>query len=153
MPLSPSISTRLQYQHESLAELVAGLSEERLKTRVVAGKWSPFEQVAHLAAYQPIFLERLNRIHDETDPEFGRYVADEDVAFAACLEQSIGELLAGIERNGKAIFGLVAGWDELALSRTGRHAKYGLMDVAGWAEFYVLHEAHHLFAIFMMTRG
>jgi hypothetical protein len=29
--------------------------------------------------------------------------------------------------------------------RTGLHPAFGEMDVAGWLDFFLLHEAHHLY--------
>jgi hypothetical protein len=29
--------------------------------------------------------------------------------------------------------------------RTGLHPTFGEMDVAGWLDFFLLHEAHHLY--------
>jgi DinB superfamily len=33
------------------------------------------------------------------------------------------------------------------LQRTGRHPVYGLINVEGWTEFFLLHEAHHFWTI------
>jgi hypothetical protein len=37
------------------------------------------------------------------------------------------------------------------LDRTGIHPKYGKLNIIDWTEFFLLHEAHHLFAIFQLT--
>ena len=152
MPLSLTISTRLHHQHEALPELVAGLTEHQLKKPVNPGKWSVFEQIAHLAAYQPVFLDRLQQIRNQINPSFGRYVADNDPAFTAYLAMSLENLLQSIHKLGAEIAVELDSWRDDGLARKGLHARYGLMDVAGWSEFYLLHEAHHLFAIFMMTQ-
>lgn len=152
MPLSLSISTRLRHQHESLSDLIAGLSETQLKIRVNPDKWSVFEQIAHLAAYQPVFQARLKRLANETDPAFGRYVAEEDPLFPDYLAKPLEPLLAEIGLRGREIAAQLENWDEAGLGWKGRHAKYGLMDVVEWTDFFLLHEAHHLFAIFMLTR-
>jgi hypothetical protein len=57
--LSASQQTRLQHQHETIIELIKGFTEEQLRIRPDTGKWSPFENIAHLSAYQPGFMDRL----------------------------------------------------------------------------------------------
>jgi hypothetical protein len=150
--LSISISTRLRHQHESLRDLVAGLGEEQLKTAINPGKWTAYQQISHLAAYQPIFMDRLQCIRTEETPAFGRYVGDNDPVFLQMQQRTIEELLSLIEERGTLLAGELEGWSEGELRRRAVHAKYGSMDVAGWSEFYLLHEAHHLFAIFMLTQ-
>jgi len=85
MPLSNSILTRLRYQHEALPELIGDLTEDELKRRINPDKWSPFEHIAHLAAYQPMFLRRLGRIATEPAPSLERYVAEKDPQFPVDL--------------------------------------------------------------------
>jgi len=72
MPLSESILARLQYQHYTINELIAGLTEEELKHPVNPGKWSAFDNVVHLAAYQPTFIKRINLMLNEQTPMFVR---------------------------------------------------------------------------------
>src|SRR6266700_502836 len=78
MPLSTSILTRLEHQHETVHELTKGFSEEQLRQRVNPDKWSVFQQLAHLASYQPVFLHRMQQIEQQHQPAFERYVADND---------------------------------------------------------------------------
>jgi hypothetical protein len=42
--------------------------------------------------------------------------------------------------------------DETSLQRIGRHARYGRLTVVQWVEFFLLHEAHHLYTIFMIVQ-
>ena len=44
----------------------------------VSGKWSAHEQLAHLARYHQVFLQRIDRILSEQAPEFPRYRAEYD---------------------------------------------------------------------------
>ena len=151
MHLSTSISTRLHHQHETLQDIVRGLTADRLKEHPNPGKWSPFENIAHLAAYQPVFLDRIRRIRKEDSPVFERYVAEKDPFFPGFLDKTPEQLIQAINSRGAEIAIQLAGWDETALQRTGRHPKYGLLSMTQWTEFYLLHEAHHLFSIFMMV--
>lgn len=150
--LSQSIIVRLQHQHETVTELLEGLPEKALRRRVIPGKWSIFEQAAHLAAYQPVFVARLQRMEAENEPSFERYVADNDPHFGECCLKTTSELLHYLDNERARITRHLLSLPENALLRSGRHPKYGLMDIAGWTEFFLLHEAHHLFSIFMLAR-
>lgn len=151
MPLSTSILGRLKNQHESVQELVKGLSEDQLKQRINPGKWSAFEQIAHLVAYQPTFLQRLQLIAHKETPVFERYLADNDPLFHQCLGYSLKELLEDLSTQRFLINNHITQLSETTLRREGVHPLYGRFTIAQWAEFFLLHEAHHLFAIFMLS--
>jgi hypothetical protein len=150
MPLSPSALTRLQYQHQTIRELIRDLPESQLKKHPNPEKWSAFENIAHLARYQQVFLLRLERIQNEDAPAFDRYVADTDPDFPDCLSQSLNDLLSNLDTRRSGIMIKLEGMNETALARTGRHPRYGLLNVVQWTEFFLLHEAHHLYTIFML---
>lgn len=152
MPLSASISTRLRHQHESLPEIIGDLTETALKQRINPDKWSAFEHIAHLAAYQPNFISRLEKMATAPSPSFERYVAEKDPQFPAYLDKSLADLLELISAQAAQINAILAHTNEAGLLRTGLHPKYGLLTVTKWTEFYLLHEAHHLFSIFMLTQ-
>ncbi|AXY76781.1 DinB family protein [Paraflavitalea soli] len=152
MALSVAITTRLQYQHESIQELIAGLSEQELKQRVQPDKWSAFEQIAHLTAYQPLFLKRLYKIVQEDSPGFDRYVAEQDEDFPAMLQKPLMTLLEELAALRLIICKYLTDMPDEVLQRRGRHPKYGLLTIPEWSNFFLLHEAHHLYHVFMLTR-
>ena len=153
MSLSASVCSRLQHQHETIHELLNGFSEEQLKQRIHKDKWSAFEQVVHLAVYQPVFMQRLQIIQQEDTPFFDRYVADNDPAFIAGCKRSLIELLNDLSAQRTGIVNHLMSLPDSSVSKTGRHPKYGVLTIAEWTEFFLLHEAHHLFSIFMLTRS
>ena len=152
MPLSSSIAARLQFQHLSIREITAGISPEALRHPINPGKWSAFENVAHLAAYQPVFIDRLERLGREASPAFGRYVADNDPQFHRCLTKSPDELFACIDNDRALIRSSLDTGGEGFLEKTGTHPLFGLLKVPQWTEFFLLHEAHHLFTIFRLVQ-
>jgi hypothetical protein len=151
MSLSDSILSRLQYQYKTINELISGLTEEQLKQRINPDKWSAFENIVHLAAYQPTFISRLNLMLNENEPLFERYVAENDPVFYEYLKKPLSELLIDISTKRFAIINLLKNSDEQQLNRKSQHPVYGLITVAGWADFFLLHEAHHLWTIFQLT--
>jgi uncharacterized damage-inducible protein DinB len=153
MSLSASVCSRLQHQHETIQELLNGFSEDQLRQRIHSDKWSAFEQVTHLVIYQPVFIQRMQRIQQEDAPTFDRYVADNDPAFIEGCKRSLTELLNDLSAQRITIINYLMTIPASALSKTARHPKYGMLTVAEWTEFFLLHEAHHLFSIFMLTRS
>jgi uncharacterized damage-inducible protein DinB len=152
MPLSASILTRLQHQQETIRELIANLPEQELRRRIKPEKWSAFENIAHLAAYQPLFLRRIRRIQTEDNPFFPRYVAEADPEFPAYCQKTLPWLLEEIHTDRRKIIDSLEGMDEVALERTGLHARYGQFSLSQWADFFLLHEAHHIYTIFMLVQ-
>ena len=153
MPLSSSIVTRLQHQHRSIRELIGKLPDEVLRRTIIPGKWSAHAHIAHLAAYQPVFIDRLDRIDRESSPVFGRYVAEEDPLFPAYLERSAGSLLDSIDTDRGRILSFLEQRGEPLLAKTATHQRFGLLTVTDWTEFFLLHEAHHLYTLFALVRS
>jgi uncharacterized damage-inducible protein DinB len=152
MPLSPSILSRLEFQHQTIRELIRDTPEEVLRRRIHPDKWSAFENIAHLAAYQPMFFRRLQRMQEESDPEFSRYVAEQDPLFPPTLEKSLDQLLVDIDEKRTTLISELTAMDDATLGRYGIHPKYGRFPIKQWTDFFLLHEAHHLYAIFMLVR-
>ena len=152
MPLSASALSRLEFQHQTIRELIRNTTEPDLRRRVQPDKWSAFENIAHLAAYQPIFLARLKKMQEETDPEFSRYVAEQDSNFPLTLAKTLEQVLTDIDQQRTTIITTLAAMDDTTLARNGIHPKYGRFSIKEWAEFFMLHEAHHMYAIFMLVQ-
>ena len=153
MPLSTSALVRLRHQHETIRELVGDLSEQQLRRTVNAGKWSAFDNIAHLACYQGVFLVRLERIQMETSPAFDAYVADTDPNFSSYQHGSLQHSLHSIDSRRAVLLNKLEGMSEVELQRTASHPRHGLLDTAHWTEFFLLHEAHHLYTLFSLIQG
>jgi len=48
---------------------------------------------------------------------------------------------------------LVRALDASDLAHTGRHSSLGPLPVAEWLEFFLVHEAHHLYVAMKRARG
>ena len=151
MPLSASISARLQYQHQTIAELSGNLTEEQLKLRIIPDKWSAFENIVHLTAYQPTFIQRIELMLHEENPSFERYVAENDKLFHAYLKLSLPALISNTNHDRSVIFDKLSSLSDEQLNRKGKHPKYRLLKISQWADFFLLHEAHHLWAVMQLT--
>ena len=151
MPLPSSISSRLEYQHKSLLDLIDGLSDEQIRRQVITGKWSIFENIVHLATYQHGFIERIHRIQKEDNPSFARYTAETDPLFHDNCSKSTREIVQDLIATRREIISYILTLKEPSLTRTGEHPVFGKMNISQWLNFFLLHEAHHLFTLFKLA--
>ena len=146
-----SVSTRLQYQHKSLIDIIDGLSDEQIRRAIHPGKWSIFENIVHLATYQHIFIHRTKQILADTNPSFERYSADGDPAFHDNCTKSTREIMSDLVTTRKEMAAEIINFPETDLAKTGTHPVFGNMTLLQWLNFFLLHEAHHLFTIFRLA--
>lgn len=151
MKIYESLIDRLRTQHQAIDHILAPLSTARLQLRPQPGKWNILENLAHLGRYQLVFVERIEQILLTEDPSFGRYVAEEDPEFENWKSMDLPTLLRQIENDRKAIYSLITNLTDAAQYRTGIHRKFGRLTVLQWTEFFLLHEAHHMFTIFQLA--
>jgi len=151
MQIPSSVSTRLQYQHKSLLNLIDGLSDEQIRLQVNPGKWSIFENIVHLQTYQHCAVKRIRRILDEENPSFERYTAEADPLFHDNCAKSTREIMQDMLTIRKEMSAGILSFKETDLKKTGVHPVFGKMNLVEWLNFFLLHESHHLFTIFKMA--
>jgi len=149
----PSLTHRLKEQHKTIAALIINLNNRQISRQGAKGKWSIHENIAHLAKYQPVFLDRIHKILTVDQPAFMAYRAEDDDEFEIYCAFTPYELLKKISRDRETIYQLITHLPPDKLERTGIHSKYGKLTVLEWTEFFLLHEAHHLYTIFQLTHG
>jgi len=151
MQMPSSLSTRLQYQHKSLVDMIDGLSEEQIRRPVVAGKWSIFENIVHLQTYQHTFIARVRQILEGNNPAFSRYTAEGDPLFLDNCHKTFREIMQDFIALRKEIASGILTFPETDYTKTGVHPAFGEMTLLQWLNFFLLHEAHHLFNIFKLA--
>ena len=149
----PSLIERLKSQHKAISAIISTVGEERLNYHPEPGKWSIHDNIAHLATYQPVFIERTHKILTTDNPQFNRYKADDEAEFLAWQSKPIPVLLEKIEGNRKILIQLLTGLSDQQLERRGLHPKFGNLSIPEWTEFFLLHEAHDLFTIFQLAHS
>ena len=87
------------------------------------------------------------------EPGFESYVGENDAEFPAWRTMEINTLLEHFDKDRKAIFRLISTMPENKLARTGIHKKFGRLNIVQWTEFFLLHEAHHIYTIFQLGNG
>ncbi|MCK7523126.1 MAG: DinB family protein [Ignavibacteriales bacterium] len=153
MSLPQTTLERLKTQHEVIEVLISGLSDEELRLRPIPNKWSIHENIAHLACYQPRVISRTEKILVEDNPSFDSYIPETDANFSQFLSMSVEKLLANLKSNRIELVKLVSNLTDEQLKRTGTHSKFGKMNILEWTEFFLLHEAHHIYTIFKLIRS
>jgi len=151
MALPTSVTTRLEYQHKSLLDIIEGLSDEQIRWQIIPGKWSIFENIVHLATYQHAFIKRLDKILDEEKPQFPRYVPEADPLFHDNCSRVTREIVQDLITTRREIIAKTFSLKNEELRRIGIHLAFGEMTVIMWLNFFLLHEAHHLFTIFKLV--
>ena len=143
---------RLKTQLASVDVLFAGASPERIDRRPASGKWSARENLAHIGRYHEIFLERLRRILAETSPQFARYRAEEDPGWQEWAPKPFEEVRDHLAALRMELIDRIAGLQAADYARVGIHSAFGEMTLSLWLEFFLVHEAHHLYVILQRVR-
>jgi hypothetical protein len=142
---------RLQHQPASLKISLHGLTEEQVKLRPLPDKWSIFENLAHLARYHEVFKERVGFITAGSNPIFQPYRADNDPGFFDWQKKLYKQLMDDFYADRAALNALLASLGDSQLQGTASHPVYGLLNMEGWTEMFLLHEAHHFFTIIKLS--
>lgn len=155
--MTDSNSTRVQRCETQLQDFLAitlsGVSAETLSAKPIPGKWSAHEQLAHLARYHQIFLQRIDRILSEQSPEFPRYRAEDDPEWPAWSGLPTQQLLVRLSSMRAKLMARLRSLTDEDFERTGVHPKFGAMSLSLWLEFFLVHEAHHLYVVLQLVRG
>ena len=149
--LPTSITTRLEYQHKSLIDIIEGLSDEQIRWQIIPGKWSVFENIVHLSTYQHVFMQRVGQILNEENPQFSRYTAESDPLFHDNCSKTTREIMNDLITTRRELIGKIFSLKQEQLKYTGIHPVFGEMNLIQWLNFFLLHEAHHLFTIFKLV--
>jgi uncharacterized damage-inducible protein DinB len=151
-----SNSSRLQrcetQLQDFLAEALRGVSPESLSRRVIPEKWSAHENLAHLARYHEIFLNRIEKILREPAPLLRGYRAEEDPEWPKWVSMPSQQMLASLSSLRTKLMARLRSLSEEDFSRTGIHSRFGEMTLALWLEFFLVHEGHHLNVVLHLVR-
>jgi hypothetical protein len=151
--LYSSLVCRLKTQHLAVAEIVKHIDEPRLNHQSEPGKWSIKDNIAHLVSYQPVFIGRVHQMLKGDTPAFSAYRADDEADFIEARAWSLTDLLDKLNGNRRQILELIINLPDDQLSLKGTHPKYGTLVITEWTEFFLLHEAHHLFTMFGLAKN
>jgi len=152
MEIYTSIKDRLNSQHLTIKELIQRLDKEFINRSLETGKWSIRENLVHIVSYHQVFLQRMDKIIKSDNPYFDRYTFEGDAHFDKMEKLDSLELLIHLEEERKKVTDFIFKLNKSELQKPGSHQKFGAMNVVEWIEFFLLHEAHHIYTIFKLSR-
>src|SRR5215472_16635871 len=145
---------RCQSQLAGFLDLVLhGVPVETILQPPASGKWSANEHLAHLARYHQVFLERIDRILSEKNPALSRYRAEEDPEWEQWRGLAYKQIASELATLREKLIARLKSLSDSDYERTGLHSQFGEMSLALWLEFFLVHEAHHLYAVLQLVRG
>ena len=145
------LEARVAGQFEALDWVITNIDTERFDRRPQADKWSAHEHLAHVACSQHRFLERLRAILTTDRPAFQRYRAEHDPEWPQWQSLSRQLLLERLKTLEEELVTTIGSLSDAQLSRVGLHSTFGAMNVAQWLEFFLLHQAHHVYVVMTLA--
>jgi DinB superfamily len=150
--LRPEWKERFTLQQKTLESMVGSISEEALHAHPQGGKWGAFEHLAHLSHYQEITLARLaDLIAGAATTDVTPYRSEEDPEFLAWCALPTKELMDRYHTARHALLSELQEADIKKVTHVLVHPTYGRLDVAGLIDFFLHHEAHHLYQVFRLA--
>ena len=78
---------------------------------------------------------------------------EDDAEWPAWAALTTAEVLARLGARRAELIALFGGLSDADLARTAVHPVLGEMPLTLWLEFFLLHEAHHLYVVMKRGRG
>jgi hypothetical protein len=150
MQLPEATQVRLETQLDCLAVILDGVSPEALNRK--SDKWSAMQNLAHLARYHEVFLERLERIRTQDGALLRRYSAETDSAWPDWSDLPPETVRSRLQVLRPRLVAEIRELPDEFVSRKAVHTYFGEMHVVQWVEFFLLHEAYHLYKVFQLAR-
>jgi hypothetical protein len=139
---------RLETQLQALPAILGDATPEEIDARPPSGQWSARENLAHLARHHEVMLGRLERILAVDQPLLERYRAEDDPEWPRWSERSTRDVRKGLPRLRARLVARVRSLSRAQAGRVGVHSRMGPMTLGRWIEFFLVHEAHHLYVVF-----
>jgi len=147
-----SLLQRFNSQLGDFTKVMGKVDLNSLSVRLVVDKWSAKEQLAHLGRYQEVFQGRLNEILRGDVPRFERYRAEDDPKWPEWAQRPAETVVPELWIQRWMLSDRLGSLKKDDWKKTGIHPVFGEMDLALWVEFFLLHEAHHLYQVFQQVR-
>jgi len=127
----------------ALRAAVAGMTQEQLIARPVAGKWSTLEVIAHIADFEPVLTNRMKRTIALDTPLLLLADENEFAKYLAYQERDLTEELALIEAVRASTARILQSLPPETWKKTGNHAKKGLVTLESIVHTAGNHINHH----------
>ena len=129
----------------TLGQLVEGyLAGPRDIRAAIAGKWSTYEVVCHLADSEQAWAHRIKRVIAEDKPLLIGYDESQFAASLDYAQRDLEEDLRLIELTRQQLGRRLKSLSDADLNRKGVHNERGLVTLGEMLEIEIDHIAHHL---------
>ena len=129
---------------QQLRDAVAGMSDEQLNAKPIAGKMSTKEVICHIADFEPVYADRMKRVIAEDNPPlrggdpdvwmnalaYDRRDVEEELALIAAVRAQMARILSAVPN---------ASW-----SRIGTHSEAGPLSLQELLRRVTNHVPHHI---------
>lgn len=127
-----------------LRDAVTGMTDEQMRARPVPGKWSTLEVIAHLADFEIINTERIQRTLAEDRPTLFDADPDRFTAGGGYDRRDPETELRTIEALRRHLTSVLRNLSPDQWERKGVHSSDGPLSVRQFVERTTRHIAHHL---------
>jgi hypothetical protein len=136
-----------------LETLLGDLPGELLHWKPQPDRWSVSEVLAHLAALEQVYAERVQRMVAEDSPLLAKYDLAGATARGDYSHGSAGENLAHFTRTRRSTLAMLKGLPASAGARTGVHSELGTITLAHMLNEWAHHDLGHLRQIAELYRA
>ena len=130
-----------------IVPMVREVPEPLRKHRPIPGKWSAHEHACHLAAVQPVFMQRLALMLEKQHPAIRSYQPAQEHAPDALLAVDLEEALGRLQRERVELVTRLRRLQPADWLRTGQHEEYSHYSVYIMFRHVVMHDMLHAYRI------
>lgn len=141
-----TIVNALELNPAFVADLAQEFPVERRNARLVLGKWSALEHIAHLARVEPILSARLKQMIEHPDRQIVPYNPDADSP-DLLKEADWDDALSSYQWNRAALISQLRDVDPHSWERPVRHPEYREYSIRIMARHLALHDLLHAYRI------
>jgi uncharacterized damage-inducible protein DinB len=134
---------KLESHRRELASQVQGMTEEQAARRPSEQEWSAKEQLAHLAAFERLWLQWAMQVRAEPGCEVGPPPPNPP-AYEEASTRPVADLLGELASAREDTLAAIGGLTEEELGRKGKHLLFGEMNVLQMLRSLYRHERMHI---------
>lgn len=129
---------------QQLRDAVAGMSDDQLSAKPIAGKMSTKEVVCHLADFDPVYADRMKRVIAEDNPLLRGGDPDVWMKALAYEARDVAEELDLIAAVRSQMGRILHTLPDSAWTRTGIHSEAGPLSLEELLRRITNHVPHHI---------
>lgn len=123
--------------------LLASAGEADFDVRPDPERFTTREMLAHMADWEPIWIERFNRLLTEDDALLPNQDPDEVAARNRYSEQQVDGIALRFREGRQRLLKLLRGLSDQAWDRSGTHGEWGPITVEQLAVLILGHDGYH----------